>query len=409
MKYLICGASLVSGNGGVNALTRSTIEGLLDINVSNEISILSYTCSKEIKHQFLRNDKIINVIEYPLDLSMKKILVDRHLMKFGLGKKLKKSSIFKLLTESDYILDISEGDSFSDIYGLKRFLQHSVFKELAIILDKKLIIMPQTIGPFKNKMVLKAAQKILRDAYKVYTRDNLSYNLAINNLGVSKNKITQMPDLAFYMNSNNNFNFKKYLKFENDSKKIIGVNVSGLLYNGGYTGKNMFDLKCEYKELVLNVIEKLLIETSSNILLIPHVITKEWIVEDDVLAGKSIYEILNKKYPNRISYIEEHLREDQLKYLISNCEFFIGSRMHACIAASSTNVPTMPIAYSRKFIGIWKELSLDWCVADPREETIEEILIKVKNVYERKIEVMETLKKQNKLFKIQLEKLFSEL
>ena len=37
----------------------------------------------------------------------------------------------------------------------------------------------------------------------------------------------------------------------------------------------------------------------------------------------------------------------------------MGARMHACIAAFSAGVPVMPIAYSRKFQGLFSTLGYD--------------------------------------------------
>lgn len=36
-------------------------------------------------------------------------------------------------------------------------------------------------------------------------------------------------------------------------------------------------------------------------------------------------------------------------------DFFAGARMHACIAAVSSGVPVYPLAYSRKFNGLFVE------------------------------------------------------
>jgi hypothetical protein len=45
---------------------------------------------------------------------------------------------------------------------------------------------------------------------------------------------------------------------------------------------------------------------------------------------------------------------------------FIGSRMHACIAALSQGVPTVGLAYSDKFRGVFESLGLERLVADLR-------------------------------------------
>ena len=50
----------------------------------------------------------------------------------------------------------------------------------------------------------------------------------------------------------------------------------------------------------------------------------------------------------------------------------MGARMHACIAAFSSGVPVIPMAYSRKFKGLFGTLGYDRtidCMADD-EETI---------------------------------------
>ena len=46
----------------------------------------------------------------------------------------------------------------------------------------------------------------------------------------------------------------------------------------------------------------------------------------------------------------------ELKYLISNCRFFLGARTHATIAAYSTGVPTLVLGYSVKSRGIARDL-----------------------------------------------------
>ena len=41
---------------------------------------------------------------------------------------------------------------------------------------------------------------------------------------------------------------------------------------------------------------------------------------------------------------------------------FIGARMHATIAAISSGVPTMPVAYSRKFTGLFGTIEYPYVV-----------------------------------------------
>ena len=58
----------------------------------------------------------------------------------------------------------------------------------------------------------------------------------------------------------------------------------------------------------------------------------------------------------RVRLAPAHLNAAQLKHLISRCRYFIGARTHATIAAFSTGVPTVSIAYSVKAKGINRSL-----------------------------------------------------
>jgi polysaccharide pyruvyl transferase WcaK-like protein len=61
--------------------------------------------------------------------------------------------------------------------------------------------------------------------------------------------------------------------------------------------------------------------------------------------------------------------QHEIKWVIGQCDFFLGSRMHACIAALSQSVPAVCLAYSRKFIGVMEsigcgEVTVDLCALD---------------------------------------------
>jgi colanic acid/amylovoran biosynthesis protein len=57
-----------------------------------------------------------------------------------------------------------------------------------------------------------------------------------------------------------------------------------------------------------------------------------------------------------LALVPPHLNASQLKHVISQFRFFIGARTHATIAAFSTGVPTLSIAYSVKAKGINHDL-----------------------------------------------------
>lgn len=416
MKIVLLGATLRSGNRGVNALTRGTIELLSQLYNINIIKIQRISRDPDYTDSLVITKKDIIVEEtccsaYKL-IFLTFICILRRVSGTLLDSILRENKFLNNIYEADLILDISEGDSFSDIYGKKRFIIHSFNKLIVLLLKKKLILLPQTIGPFSNPLVKQIAKCILKKCNKILTRDELSYNLccADTEFRIDGNKVLLVPDMAFFMKSANHINIKSITSCLDRKKNIlIGINVSGLLYNGGYTRNNMFNLKVDYKLLINKIIHELISESKNLIILIPHVITYgDELIEDDLTVCKQLYEELAECYPKQITYINEPYREHELKQIIGSCDFFIGARMHACIGAISMCVPTIPIAYSRKFLGVWKMFGLESYVADPKIQTEDQILLTIKNALASKEMINLNLQKEMKQVKEKIADLISK-
>ena len=57
--------------------------------------------------------------------------------------------------------------------------------------------------------------------------------------------------------------------------------------------------------------------------------------------------------------------------------------MHACIAALSQGIPTVGVAYSRKFIGVFNSINLSDMVIDATSVTESEAIPKIMNLITR--------------------------
>lgn len=261
------------------------------------------------------------------------------------------SQFLKELEVCDMVLDIGEGDSFADIYGLKRYLFLVISKFAVIAKGKPLVLSPQTIGPFDYWLTRKISAMLMRRCQRVYARDGLSFNY-LKQCGVHDN-IDEVIDVAFKLP------FTKFKHQKSDLNQIkVGINVSGLLFSGGYTQDNQFGLTVDYPELI----RKLLADWSKNsdyeVWLIPHVVPDKLPVEDD---RKAIASLANEF--STIKIAPDFQSPSEAKSFISSMDFMTGARMHACIAAFSSGVPVVPLAYSRKFNGLFSSLNYNW-VAD---------------------------------------------
>jgi polysaccharide pyruvyl transferase WcaK-like protein len=151
---------------------------------------------------------------------------------------------------------------------------------------------------------------------------------------------------------------------------------------GGYTRNNMFGLRVEYEELLYGLIDFLIENKCARVLLIPHVFGSGG--ESDSAVCERIYEQLKNKYPGSLGLVRGFYDQSEIKHIIGLCDFFIGARMHACIAAISQSVPAVAIAYSDKFIGVMETVGVEGLVADARKSDQEEILRIVEKAYEQR-------------------------
>ena len=260
------------------------------------------------------------------------------------------------VADADMIFDFTAGDSFTDIYGVSRFVKASILKEYVLLKKKTLILGTQTIGPFNRVFTKKLAKHILKKASYVYSRDKLSYDYAINSFDV---KTRLSTDIAFMLPPDNGFNGSV-----EHTGKNIGINVSGLLWNGGYTGKNELGISIEYHKLIESYVEYLL-KKEWNVYLIPHVLPEEDNSPEDDYAPMIE---LKKRYLEL--YLAPRFKTPlEAKAFMRQMDFFVGSRMHATIGAFSMGVPTVSIAYSRKFQGLYNSVNYPYVVDAKAEST----------------------------------------
>ena len=150
-------------------------------------------------------------------------------------------------------------------------------------------------------------------------------------------------------------------------KSLIGLNVSGLLYIGGYSGKNMFRLKGNYRKIINSIIEYFIHKHNVHIMLVPHVLGGVDNIESDVLACHSVFWEINPDLQNHLHIINDGYDHHELKAIIGECNFFLGSRMHACIAALSQGIPSVGLAYSNKFKGVFESVGMQELLIDLRD------------------------------------------
>ena len=246
----------------------------------------------------------------------------------------------QVLARCDAVLDIGGGDSFTDIYGAKRFAYLWLSKLAARMKGKPLVFSPQTIGPFDKAWSRLFAGFILDRADKVFARDPKSL-AALGELAPGV-PAALSADVAFAL---------PYEKRDHGPGTHVGVNVSGLLFNGGYSGANEFGLDIDYADFTRKLIAALLQRPDVTVHLVPHVLSDSMPEDDDYRVAEKLVE----EFP-QVILAERFAGPIEAKSYIAGLDMLVGGRMHACIGAHSSGVAVVPVAYSRKFSGLFEDL-----------------------------------------------------
>lgn len=349
----LIGADLNSSNKGCEALAYSFLEILNSLAEKNrceiDVILVKNLPTKEWIKSGLSFEKISK-----LYVSKKEYSNLRFQVAFCYHTK---NKVFfpHQLKNTAYVIDFTGGDSFSDIYGKERFYSRTYLKSAIIKKNIPLILGNQTIGPFKDKNVEATATKVILDCKEVFARDEMSYEYTYR---ISGRYPILTTDIAFA------------LPFERKQKSgnliRVGLNISGLLWDGGYTKNNQFGLKCNYQEYCRRVIVSLLNCGTYEVHLIPHAFKEN--VMQDVDNDLVPINILHKEYPETIVSPYFDFCIDAKSY-IASMDVFTGARMHSTIGSFSSGVPVIPFSYSRKFEGLFDALKYPYVVEATKWDT----------------------------------------
>ena len=246
---------------------------------------------------------------------------------------------YAALRKCDLFIDLTNGDSFTDIYGQGRFDGTTKIKELVQKWNVPLVLGPQTYGPFNNPKNINRAKKVIESANCVIARDQASADYIKS---FSDQTVHVTTDLAFGL---------PYRKEVRLSEKVcVGLNISSLLLsNKTESTQRNFRIRTDYDQFIVNILDYLVERKERyKTYVIPHV---------GVDGGIQFKE----GYPE-IEFLQAFTDPVSAKSFISSMDVFIGARMHATIGAFSSGVATIPIAYSRKFKGLYDTLSYEYVV-----------------------------------------------
>ena len=407
MKFSISGCNPNATNCGLGALSFGTIEAVLDSAPDSCIALLDFEkdpvplhhfrgdTRHEIEHinlrysyKFYLRNNVFLLCCAALVLRILPLNIMRRLL-FTLFPSLEKISTI------DRVLSIAGGDSFAELYGFGVLFYVAMPQILCILMGKKIIQLPQTYGPFRTWPGRKLVHLILRNSEAIYSRDweGISYLQSLYPGDPLLARTHFSYDMGFLLETERPHwaEFEDVMLLRQQGAVLAGFNISGLLYRSRLGGENEFGLTVDYREIVMVVMETLVRGLGYTVVLVPHVFGDSF--ENDLDATVDAFDGLRRIYAEKVQFVNRTFTCKEVKYLIGQCDLFCGSRMHACIGALSQLVPTVPIGYSSKFVGVMKTLELEWVVADlTQAESANAIGAKVRDVHKNSDSIRQHLK-----------------
>lgn len=164
IKIGIMGCTVENPNMGCMALTYSLVKKIQQIGKRRKVNIqyvfFDYSATSSALKK-LSNNLNIDPLNFE---GCQYMFFDFHDWKSSI-KSIKKIArnikAVRKIRECAFIIDMTQGDSFSDIYGKKRFYDWTGIKRFVELCKVPLILGPQTYGPFEDEKVKKYARTVI--------------------------------------------------------------------------------------------------------------------------------------------------------------------------------------------------------------------------------------------------------
>lgn len=263
-------------------------------------------------------------------------------------------SVIRSIENADLVVDLS-GDGFTEDYGTVEVLASVADIILVKLLQKKFVVYAQSIGPFYKSYTRILATKSLNRVDLLMIRENITKEY-LNKINVKK-EMHLVGDAALLMEPAPNNRAMEILSKIGLISNVprVGISISQHLY------QNINGLGQNYLDIMVYLINHITEKFNAHVVLIPHVSNMKMAFDDFRVSEIVMNHVENS---NMVFLLKGDYRADELKAVISTMDIFIGARMHANIAALSTNVPVLAISYSHKTEGIMDLLGLaEWVIS----------------------------------------------
>jgi polysaccharide pyruvyl transferase WcaK-like protein len=344
--------SNVSGlrNRGVEALVRSALEGFARHLPGEPTTVLT----SDLPYDRIVLEGTTSVVaDWPAYFRSGR--VERYLRHLKATVRPSGSSrrLIEILKSATAVV-ASGGDVFSSDY---MSLRHHIGQvETAQAFGRPTIFLAHSIGPFKTRTEAAMARAVLDRAALITVRESRTLRYVVEHLRIPADRVHLTADVAFLLTPSpptRIAELKRRLGLVDSGYVAVAPSEAITSFRSTRDHFSSATARETHDRAWLKTMAHILASSTDDILIVPHVQVVSPTGDDRRIASRLIEAI---GFNPRVRVAWGELSASDFKGLIQGARYLIGERMHACIAALSTAVPTIAVGYSVKAQGIMEDL-----------------------------------------------------
>lgn len=155
-----------------------------------------------------------------------------------------------------------------------------------------------------------------------------------------KERIFYLPDISYFLKGNYKENYRT---------KTIGLCLSRHIYKNN---QNYTDIIKAFSQFIMY-----LSHFGFNFILIPFNTSKVLHTQNDILIHTDLYNTLPSHVQSKVTNVGEKLSASQILDIFKSLYMVIPMRFHACLFASYTNTPFLPVFTTRKVLNFLMDIN----------------------------------------------------
>lgn len=293
--------------------------------------------------------------------------------------------LIQALRRSDLALSCGGGYfySYRRAFPGTSFWQNLIQAYLAAALDKPLVFLPQSFGPFGSPLAQRGVSRLLerQNVLKVFAREQVSYASLRRMLSQDHHsKIALCPDMALYLNGNLDQSALEGEPLELP-QPILAMNLREWAFPEAGDPASRRLKREEYLNALVDVAHFFVLHYRGSVVIVPQALGPDP-NEDDRGICMDVCQRLRGRMPE--GGVVQFRNPDTSSLtgfmgLLSQATLLVGTRLHSCLLALLAGTPAISIGYQHKsqgtldMLGLGRfntdinELSSDWLLASLEE------------------------------------------